>query len=295
MALQGSGSLIVRPISAKLERDLEALTTMDPYVIVKIGNQEIKTNYCVDGGKAPHWDEQLNFVVSGEDMAYIGVWDKRSLRSDQEIGSVHFPLYKLYENKRYEDWIEILCNGQRAGVLRLHMEFRPTLSSGQAGMTGMASGQQMGTGYQGGEFAGMQSGQQFLPGQQGYTGQTGLSGSGFSGQQLSGQQYSSGMAGESRLVGSSDISGASGISSGLLPGQPGYTEFTQTKSAGGTTEVISGVSEPGYTEVGYVKVQELGERGLEQSGGLLGEKRELLGEKRAERREGFESSTGDIR
>ncbi|CAG9314104.1 unnamed protein product [Blepharisma stoltei] len=242
MAYQCSGSIIIHPISAKLERDLEALTTMDPYVVVKIGNQEIKSCICVDGGRAPHWDDQLNFIISGEDTAYIGVWDRRSLRSDQEVGSLVFPLFKLFENRHYEDWIELLHNGQRAGLLRLHMEFRPTTSAGQAASTGISSGQtaQTGyqTGYQTGEFAGSSLQQP------GVTTGTSLQQPGLT----------------------------AGTFGGLEEKQQGYSEFVSTKTVGSTTEVISGVSEPGYTEVGYAKISEATQPGS------FGEKKEEKGE-----------------
>jgi len=38
--------------------------------------------------------------------------------------------------------------------------------------------------------------------------------------------------------------------------QQGTTEFVETKTVGGVTEVITGISEPGYTEVGYAKIED---------------------------------------
>jgi len=76
---------------------------MDPYCVIKISHQELKTSACIDGGRNPHWDDHLNFILSGEDSAHISIWDKRSLRTDQLIGSVNFPLQKLFDMKHYED------------------------------------------------------------------------------------------------------------------------------------------------------------------------------------------------
>ncbi|CAG9312064.1 unnamed protein product [Blepharisma stoltei] len=156
MAYQKSGSLIIRPISAKLDRDVEALTTMDPYVFIKIGNQEMKSRVCADGGKQPNWEDQLNFVISGEDQAYIGVWDKRTLMSDSEVGSSIFPLIKLFDTKYHEDWIDLFYNGQKAGSLRLYMEFRPTIPAGQSQGEGVFQGQGLSTGqgFTGGQGTG---------------------------------------------------------------------------------------------------------------------------------------------
>ena len=37
MSFAGSGSIVVKPMSAKLTRDTEFLGKMDPYCVIKIG------------------------------------------------------------------------------------------------------------------------------------------------------------------------------------------------------------------------------------------------------------------
>lgn len=50
MSIVGSGTLIVKPISAKLTHDTEFLGKMDPYCKVTLGNQCKRTREHTDAG-----------------------------------------------------------------------------------------------------------------------------------------------------------------------------------------------------------------------------------------------------
>ncbi|CAG9336071.1 unnamed protein product [Blepharisma stoltei] len=136
------GSLIVRPISAKLIKDT-ATGTMDPYVVIKVGAHEQKTNYCRNGGKTPNWDEQLNFIVSGEDQINISVWDKRTLAKDKEIGETTVPLQTVIAAKHFEDWVDLLHKGRNVGQVRLHLVFNEEFQAGQQVVGQQGVGQQL--------------------------------------------------------------------------------------------------------------------------------------------------------
>lgn len=137
------GSLIVRPISGKLIRDV-ATTSMDPYVVIRVGAHEQKTNYCKDGGKTPNWEEQLNFIIAGEDQIYIQVWDKRTVAKDKIIGEAVIPIFNIVNSKHFEDWVDLLHKGQNVGQLRLHLVFNEEFQSGaQQGQGLPAQGQQL--------------------------------------------------------------------------------------------------------------------------------------------------------
>ncbi|CAG9315456.1 unnamed protein product [Blepharisma stoltei] len=132
------GNLIVRPISAKLIKD-KATGTMDPYVLIRVGPQEQKTNYCKNGGKVPNWNEQLNFSVSGEDQIHILVYDKRTLAKDKELGAATLPLMNVISMKQFEDWVDLIHKGSVAGQIRLQIVFNEEfLGAGQGvGQQGM--------------------------------------------------------------------------------------------------------------------------------------------------------------
>ena len=52
-----TGRLQLRIKTAKLDRDVEWISTMDPYIIIKGMGLEFKSDVCAKGGKAPKWDQ----------------------------------------------------------------------------------------------------------------------------------------------------------------------------------------------------------------------------------------------
>ena len=51
-----SGTLRLHVIEAKLTRDTEWFSKMDPYVIIETRNQKLKTRVLDGAGKTPKWD-----------------------------------------------------------------------------------------------------------------------------------------------------------------------------------------------------------------------------------------------
>ena len=63
-----SGSLQLTVVEAKLTRDTEAMfNKMDPFVTLKLREQNFKTKVLQGAGKTPKWDEVFDF-----DVKYIG-------------------------------------------------------------------------------------------------------------------------------------------------------------------------------------------------------------------------------
>lgn len=49
-----SGILVIQPLSAKLERNVETFGTMDPYCVIKVGNQTLCSGIDMSAGKNPN-------------------------------------------------------------------------------------------------------------------------------------------------------------------------------------------------------------------------------------------------
>jgi Ca2+-dependent lipid-binding protein len=63
-----SGKLKLTVVEAKLTRDTEAMfNKMDPFVTLKLREQNFKTKVLQGAGKTPKWDEVFDF-----DVKYIG-------------------------------------------------------------------------------------------------------------------------------------------------------------------------------------------------------------------------------
>ena len=62
------GTLIIKPLSGKLTRDVDTFGKMvsinfvkikDPYCMITIGTQKYRTKTHEDGGKSPAWNESF--------------------------------------------------------------------------------------------------------------------------------------------------------------------------------------------------------------------------------------------
>jgi len=58
-----SGKLKVTICEAKLTRDTEMFSKMDPYVVMKYKDQELKTKVKDEAGKRPVWNESFSIYV----------------------------------------------------------------------------------------------------------------------------------------------------------------------------------------------------------------------------------------
>ena len=78
-----SGSLRVEIIEARLTRDTEFFSKMDPYVIIETRQQKFKTRTIQGGGKTPKWDQVFDIDVKyiGDDL-FLKVMDEDVTASD---------------------------------------------------------------------------------------------------------------------------------------------------------------------------------------------------------------------
>ena len=140
------GSLIIRPVCAKLTRDTETFGKMDPYCVIKLGNQIQRSAVASSAGKFPNWQDALTFRKTNEDMITIAVWDRDDASSDDLVGECTIPLGRLLGNNgRFEDWIELQYKGRKSGDIRIastfHTDSPATSTTGQPGKTPVPQGQ----------------------------------------------------------------------------------------------------------------------------------------------------------
>lgn len=70
------GILLISPKTAKLTRNTDFFSKMDPYVVVTVGDLTKKTKTHNYGGKNPKWDQTLKFKLTGQNFFTISVYDK---------------------------------------------------------------------------------------------------------------------------------------------------------------------------------------------------------------------------
>lgn len=121
----GRGKLSIHPISAKLIRDTVTFGSMNPYCKIFIGGQNKKTRIADGGGKLPKWADWLDFVKGNEDVITIEVWSYSLAFSDDLVGTATIPLARLLSTPVFEDNIEIIHKGKKAGEIRINSRFTP--------------------------------------------------------------------------------------------------------------------------------------------------------------------------
>ena len=97
-----SGSLRVEIIEAKLTRDTEFFSKMDPYCVLECRMQKFRTRTLQGAGKTPKWQQAFDFDVKyvGDDMS-IKVFDEDVAASD--IVSQIIARLKIYNTFRSEN------------------------------------------------------------------------------------------------------------------------------------------------------------------------------------------------
>ena len=70
-----SNIINIRILQAKLIRDTDVFSKMDPYVILYIGEYVIKTSTKKEAGKYPVWNELFTFFVKPNELLKYEVWD----------------------------------------------------------------------------------------------------------------------------------------------------------------------------------------------------------------------------
>jgi len=116
------GSLFIRPIEARLYRDVELFRKMDPYCRLTLGNQTVKGTICKKGGKRPLWDDI--FVFGKNEPTYVlEVMEKGTLTADHTIGVCEIDLQEVEEEGNVLKWYELHYKKKLAGEILLETIF----------------------------------------------------------------------------------------------------------------------------------------------------------------------------
>jgi Ca2+-dependent lipid-binding protein len=130
-----SGILRLTIIEAKLTRDTEFFSKMDPFVKISMRDQNYKTKVLQGGGKLPKWNETFDLDVKyvGDDM-HVEVRDEDVTASDL-IGECTIKLSSLCINGGLDDWFDIQYKGKKSGTIHLKGVWTPIKAPGTATAT----------------------------------------------------------------------------------------------------------------------------------------------------------------
>eukprot|EP00825_Cyclidium_porcatum_P035178 TRINITY_DN368_c0_g1_i3.p1 TRINITY_DN368_c0_g1~~TRINITY_DN368_c0_g1_i3.p1 ORF type:complete len:272 (+),score=33.34 TRINITY_DN368_c0_g1_i3:98-913(+) len=118
-----SGTLVIKPLSAKLTRDTETFGTMDPYCQITFGSQKFKTAVAHNAGKTPSWNDTFTVRRANEDQIAIDILEHDTFSKDDYIAQGNFPLQNIFLKGSSSEWINLNYKGKPAGQILIGFQF----------------------------------------------------------------------------------------------------------------------------------------------------------------------------
>jgi C2 domain. len=120
-----SGIIIFQAKYGRLTHNTDWLGTMNPYVIVRMGDQKVKTEPAKNMHLTPRWTSQLNLVYRNETHMQIEVKSKELLK-DRLIGTGTIDLTKWQQKgiQKYSEWVPLFYKQVQAGAILVEMYFQ---------------------------------------------------------------------------------------------------------------------------------------------------------------------------
>ena len=114
------GSFVIKIYSANLRRDTEVFGSMDPYVKLKLGEQEQRTQVQENAGEKPVWDQEFCFRADIQDKLEFMVMDSDGGRDDIiMIAEIMVRITNQQEDLMLTGYYE----GKNAGELMVSIEY----------------------------------------------------------------------------------------------------------------------------------------------------------------------------
>ena len=124
------GTITFRPIEANLQHNTSAIMGMDPYCLVKVGDQKLQGEICHKGGKHPTWTDTIAVKASQESTGVVEIKDKSHILPDENIGTFTIDLQEIKTKGNLKKWYPITWKGEPAGEVLMEAAFdSPSLTT----------------------------------------------------------------------------------------------------------------------------------------------------------------------
>lgn len=99
---------------------------MDPFCVLRFGNETMNTAACNGGGKTPKWTEQLIFTrETNEDTLYLEVWHESLIGWNDFIGCGYCSITEsLSLKENIIQLVELYYNGSVIGEVEIECTFK---------------------------------------------------------------------------------------------------------------------------------------------------------------------------
>ena len=112
----GPITFIIKPIEAKMLKDLDTFSKMDPFCAIEIGGNKQRTKTCQGGGKNPKFFDTLTFNNANSKVMSVAVFDE-DVTTNELAGQGTYDLTNAVKNMGMSnnEFIDLLKNGKSAG------------------------------------------------------------------------------------------------------------------------------------------------------------------------------------
>lgn len=132
-----SGTFTIRPQVGQFLKNADLVGSMDPYVVITVGQQQFKTQVAKSQGKEPRWDDTFSIQANNESNLMLQVYDKDMVGKDDFIGSTILPLSQLAQKHATIGWYPVVdAKGQPSGQVYMATEYLPPGADASAYMYG---------------------------------------------------------------------------------------------------------------------------------------------------------------
>jgi Ca2+-dependent lipid-binding protein len=134
-----SGKLTITIEEARLTRDTETFSKMDPYCVFQLREHIVRTKTITNAGKTPKWNETFSIDVKyiGDDFT-ITVKDE-DIGSDDIVGIGQGKISAMCVPGGIDEWYVVSHKGKNAGQVRIRSAWAPIGGMGASGFA-MGSG-----------------------------------------------------------------------------------------------------------------------------------------------------------
>jgi len=118
-----TGSIIIKPLEAKLERNVASFSKMNPYCVAKVGSIELRGKVCKSGGTRPVWAEAFVFSLRSNEDCFLEIKDKDMLTSDSTLGVCRIEIKELQEKGTVTKWYKLYYKKKEVGEVELEATY----------------------------------------------------------------------------------------------------------------------------------------------------------------------------
>ena len=123
MARVLNGTLVVKPMMGKFDKNYDVMGKMDPYCICYVGTQSFQTQVAKGQGQECTWEDALHFPIKGEQFLIVDTLDYDVVGQHDFIGRTQIDLSNFLSQGHFQNWVEVFDNTKtKTGTVYLSID-----------------------------------------------------------------------------------------------------------------------------------------------------------------------------